>query len=118
MFALADRRLAWVADRQSLLAQNIANANTPKWQSHDLMPFSATLAAQSVQLAQTAPGHFAGTVTNGPGVAAVPGERSPDGNSVVLDKELAKMADTDSAHEVATSLMRKYLGLFRTAIGK
>ena len=29
LFRLAERRLAWVARRQELLAQNVANANTP-----------------------------------------------------------------------------------------
>jgi flagellar basal-body rod protein FlgB len=118
LFALADRRLSWVAERQSVLAANIANADTPNWQAKDVTPFAAMLRAPGIALAQTAPGHIAGAAAQGAGIRTVPGERSPDGNSVALDKELAKVADTDAAHEIATDLTRKYLGLFRTAIGK
>src|SRR5262249_23723863 len=42
LFDLAERRLAWATRRQSVLAQNIANANTPGYKPHDLRPFSVT----------------------------------------------------------------------------
>jgi len=41
-----------------------------------------------------------------------------DGNGVALDKQLMKVAETDTAHELVIELTHKYLGLFRTAIGK
>lgn len=119
LFALADRRLAWVDARQSLLAQNIANADTPHFQSHDLKPFAAALAQASVQLVQTDPGHLAAPNANGGfGGGTQVAERAPDGNSVAIDKELVKIADTDAAHELVTGLTKKYLGLVRTAIGR
>ena len=119
LFALADRRLAWVDARQSLLAGNIANADTPHWQSHDLKPFAAALRQAGVQLARTDPGHLAPSGVGGAfGAAAVVAEQAPDGNSVAIDKELAKIADTDAAHELAMNLSKKYLGLVRTAIGR
>jgi flagellar basal-body rod protein FlgB len=119
LFALADRRLAWVDARQSLLAQNIANADTPHWQAHDLKPFAAALQQASVQLVRTDPAHLVQAGAGGvPGGGAVVAEQSPDGNSVAIDKELVKVADTDAAHELVTSLTKKYLGLVRTAIGR
>ena len=33
---LADRRLRWLDRRQQVLAQNIANADTPGWTARDL----------------------------------------------------------------------------------
>jgi flagellar basal-body rod protein FlgB len=119
LFALADRRLAWVDARQSLLARNIANADTPHWQSQDLKPFAAALTQASVQLARTDPAHLApASATGGFGQSAQVAEKAPDGNSVAIDKELAKIADTDAAHDLATNLAKKYLGLVRTAIGR
>ena len=44
LFDLAERRLAWIDRRQGLLAQNIANANTPGYMAKDLVPFAQTLA--------------------------------------------------------------------------
>jgi flagellar basal-body rod protein FlgB len=118
LFALADRRLAWVATRQSLLAQNIANTDTPGWQARDVAPFATALGSAGMNLAQTVPGHFTGTAAGSAAVVVNAAEHAPDGNSVALDKELAKIADTDSAHEVATGLTKKYLAMFRIAIGR
>lgn len=120
LFALVDRRLAWVDRRQQLLAQNIANADTPGWRTRDLKPFAAMLAAPTVTLAQTAPGHLAGSpdATAAQAQAAQPTELAPDGNGVVLDKEMKKVADTDMAHELTLQVEQVYLGMFRTAIGR
>jgi flagellar basal-body rod protein FlgB len=35
LFGLAERKLNWLEGRQRVLAQNIANADTPNYQSHD-----------------------------------------------------------------------------------
>ena len=43
LFDLAERRLAWTDQRRGVLAQNIANANTPGFKPHDLKSFAATL---------------------------------------------------------------------------
>ena len=60
LFNLADRRLAHIGQRQEVLAQNIANADTPGWKSRDLKPFVDMLAhATSAAPWQTQPGHLA-----------------------------------------------------------
>ena len=53
LFALADRRLAWLGARQGVLAQNVANADTPGWQQRDIRPFSDVLSG-SVSAAASA----------------------------------------------------------------
>jgi flagellar basal-body rod protein FlgB len=118
LFALADRRLAWIDARQSVLAQNIANADTPGWRGRDLKPFAATLSNATLGLTRTDPGHLGPS----PSAAALApsvnrGESGPDGNGVSMDQELVKVADTDAAHELVTNVTKKYLGMFRTAIG-
>ena len=119
LFALADRRLAWIDRRQQVLAQNIANADTPGWRSRDLKPFAAQLAAPSVALARTDPLHLAGGAAAGAATASPQtGERAPDGNAVAVDTELMKVAETETANELTTQLTRTYLGMFRTAIGR
>jgi len=118
LFRLAERRLAWAGERQAVLAQNVANANTPGYQPRDVAPFAAVLGAMSPGLAVTDPGYMqpaAGTAGMG---HSRPRERAPDGNAVSLEDQLVKVADTSSTQEMVANLYRKYQGLFRTALGR
>ncbi len=119
LFDLAERRLAWIDRRQGLLAQNIANANTPGYVAKDVQPFAQTLAKALPVLAATSPLHMMapGTVL-GTDPRLRPAERAPDGNAVSMDDQLAKVAQTDDAQALTMNLYHKYLGLFRTVIGK
>ena len=123
LFDLADRRLAHIGRRQEVLAQNIANADTPGWKSRDLKPFADMLAhATAAPQWQTQPGHLAprrgAAQGNVQGGQVQGGERAPDGNAVVLDSELGKIADSETSHSLVTGLYAKYLGMFRTAAGR
>jgi flagellar basal-body rod protein FlgB len=118
---LAERRLAWVDQRQSVLAQNIANANTPGYQPHDLRPFAETLAgATGVTLARTQPYHLSGTTGGQSPTETVDRQnaRSPDGNAVSLDDQLVKLADADTVNQLATTIYKKYLDMFTTALDR
>ena len=118
LFQLAERRLAWAGQRQAVLAQNVANANTPGYQPRDVAPFAAALNAVSPGLAVTDPGHIQPTAGAADLRHARPRERAPDGNAVSLEDQLMKVADTSSTQEMVANLYRKYHGMFRTALGR
>jgi flagellar basal-body rod protein FlgB len=121
LFALADQRLAWVDKRQSLLAQNISNVDTPAFAGRDMLPFEQALAQTGfeVTMTQTSPADLPGTAAPlDPTSVALSGDLAPDGNNVSLDDQLVRLADTDSTHELVTNLYSKYLGLFRTALDR
>lgn len=119
LFALVEHRLGWIERRQAVLAQNVANANTPGYIARDIEPFAASMSKVNAGLYQTNVSHLASTLlTSKPDWRTHPSERSPDGNAVSLNEELTKIADTESAQALVTNLYRKYIGLFRTAIGK
>lgn len=120
LFALADKRLAWLDRRQEVLAQNVANADTPGWRPRDLRPFAEALSATAgVAPAQTRPSHLPGTQAAGPSeVVERPSERAPDGNAVAMQEQLMKVANTESSQELVTNLYTKYLGFFRLALGR
>ncbi|RVT89547.1 flagellar biosynthesis protein FlgB [Rhodovarius crocodyli] len=118
--ALAERRLNWAEGRQRVLAQNIANADTPGYRAQDVRPFAQVLAnTRNPPLSVTQPGHVAsvGGVLR-PRADRNTQERTPDGNTVSLDEQALRMADTNGDHELAMNLHRKYLTLFRTALGR
>lgn len=62
--------------------------------------------------------HLAGT-SSGQSVQRIrPRERAPDGNSVSMEDQLTKVADTAGTQELVANLYRKYHGMFRTALGR
>ena len=121
LFDLAERRLAWTGRRQAVLAENIANANTPGYKPHDLRPFTAMLDnANAVAPVRTQPNHLAGTTGTMAANEVVDRThmQSPDGNAVALDEQIVKVADTETTHALVTAIYRKYLGMFATALGR
>jgi flagellar basal-body rod protein FlgB len=121
LFDIAEKRLAWTAQRQSILAANIANANTPSYQARDVQSFASVLAGQgNIEPTQTQPGHLAGVARSG--LASLtkdpPKAHSIDGNSVTLDQQLTKVADTETTQTLVTTVWKKYMGMFSMALGK
>lgn len=116
-FDLAASRMAYLERRQSVLAQNVANADTPTWRTRDLKPFSETIQRAAVAALRTDPMHLAAR-TGGASDFAASGERAPDGNAVSLDAQLVKVAETDQSQAMTVDLYKKYLGMFRTALGR
>jgi flagellar basal-body rod protein FlgB len=116
--ALAERRITWLEERQRVLAQNIANADTPGYRPRDIGGFQRSL-ANAFAMARTSGRHLDGV---GGAARARPerviGDRAPNGNAVSLDREAMRVADTDTAHALAMGLYRRWVGLFRTALGR
>jgi flagellar basal-body rod protein FlgB len=119
--ALAERRLHWLDRRQSVLAQNVANADTPGFRPHDLTPFQRELAgATRLAMARTTPAHGIGSVAAALNARAErnAAEVTPDGNAVSLDREAMRIAETDTAHALAMAVHRSFMGMFRTTLGR
>ena len=120
LFSLAQKRLAWADRRQQILAENIANADTPGWQPVDVQPFSSGLRNSVTSLVQTSSGDLPGTTLEAPSSAVndFPIARAPDGNAVSLDVQLTKIADTQTTQQFVTEIYKKYLNMFDTALDK
>lgn len=119
--ALAERRLAWLDARQRVLSQNIAHADTPGYRPRDLPDFARLVLRQAgpaVGLARTDDRHLAPAGDPRARIDRQAAEVAPNGNAVSLDREALKVADTDTAHALALGLHRRWLGLFRTALGR
>lgn len=120
LFDLADRKLAWLDRQQSLLAQNIANADTPGYQAHEMAPFATELARMQFAITPVRTSPLDLPVTQDPSAPAldVAPERAINGNTVPIDRELTKVAATDANQELVSDLYTKYLSLYRTALGR
>ena len=122
-FAMAHRTLDWLAKRQELLAQNIANANTPKYQPKDLAPLSfknlLEPERQPVRAVATNPVHISPVVERVRFESVqerVPEESKLDGNAVLLEEQTKKIGDVKDLHNLATSLLAAQTQMFKTAL--
>jgi len=114
--ALAERRLHWLDERQRVLAQNVAHADTPGYQARDVAPFAQRVGQA---MAVTDAGHItAASTATRPRADRAAAERTPNGNGVSLDEQALRIAQTDQQHALAMSLRTRYLALFRTALGR
>lgn len=125
LFRLMAGKMDYLTQRQSVLAQNVANADTPDYRPNDLKPFDfRTALAETTTLSPrlTHTSHLSGTLRD-QGPAKVepvrrPYETKPDGNAVVLEEQMVKVADTAMDYETMLNLYRKNVGLIRTALGR
>jgi flagellar basal-body rod protein FlgB len=120
-FGAIKQRLAWLGQRHQVLAQNIANADTPRYVPNDLKPlrFDETLRrAGGLSPTVTDPQHLAGTRRPMPFASQQQPdhvEATPNGNAVDLEEQMAKLTETQVAHKLGTQLYKKYLGMIRMA---
>lgn len=112
---------AHAAERAKVIAGNVANADTPGFRARDVRPF-----AESYRNAGTNPiwatraGHFTSTDAGGAAtrVTEDQGGRAPNGNSVSLEDEMVKTAETKRQHDISIAVYRSSLTMLRTAMGR
>ena len=121
-------RMAWAQERQRVLAENVANSDTPGYRARDLTPpkfeASSTVAQAApvkVALARTDSGHIPAigqssssfrTETKGSH------EIRPTGNAVNLEDEMIKVASNQMDYQAATALYSRSLNLIKVGLGK
>jgi flagellar basal-body rod protein FlgB len=117
-------KMQWHQERQRLLAENIANADTPNFRPRDLTPpdfDKRAPVAQPVALQRTSAAHVAGAMSGDHTVfrsSQGGSEVRPTGNAVSLEEEMLKVAKNQMDHAAAATLYAKSLSLVKTAIGK
>lgn len=125
LFASLKKRMDYIGNRQEVLAQNIANADTPKYRAKDLKPFNFKQLLQSEKMHVSVRSTNANHIGTGPARIrdyaedrSKPYETTIDGNQVVLEEQVMKMNESQVDHELTTELYKKNLSLFRIALGK
>lgn len=136
VFGVLRGTMHMLTSRQKVLAENIANANTPDYTPRDVdeKAFQRALAevqnqhAPAMRMHTVQAGQYVGpgelmtqtsNVSNMPPVRIVdtPGyEKTINGNSVVLEEQVANLSDTRLRYDAAVGLYQKSLSLIRLAL--
>lgn len=115
---MAQAMAAQAGARMGVIAENIANADTPGYKARDLPDFADTYRAND-PLRATRPGHI-GVSESGrmPEARIVPASGAPNGNTVSLEGEMVKAAEARQSHEMALAIYRSTSELIRLALGR
>jgi len=115
LFELASRQAEWLSIRQEVVATNIANANTPKYQGKDVSPFEAVMQSTgtTMGMAKTNAAHFGSStlsdnievrnskVNNEIGV-------QESGNTIALSEEMTKTGEIKRQYELNANLVKTF----------
>ena len=118
LFKAMAQKLAWLGGRETVLAENVANINTPGLQASDLKPidFGKLLSGESpgpLQMVATSPGHIS-TPASG---AKADQQKVDVPGPVQVEDQMMKVSDTATQYAFTTSLYQKQIALIKEALG-
>lgn len=124
-FGLLAARERWLGARYTVVAENVANADTPGYRPRDLVPSSFGRLVEALSpppagagLVRTDPRHLP-AASPPPDVRVGEGEvleTTPSGNAVILSEEVQKLAAIEKDYRLTLQLFRKYKAMFETAL--
>jgi flagellar basal-body rod protein FlgB len=119
LFQLASQRTGYLSARQTLIAGNVANANTPDFKALDVAPFSAVLQQTANAMAVTNVAHLTPTAQE----LNPPKAREADlanatvsGNSVNVEGEMVKLGEVNRDYAEATGMKKIFHQMFMQAL--
>jgi flagellar basal-body rod protein FlgB len=124
LLSMLKTRMHWHQSRQKVLAENVANANTPGFQPKDLQQPSfsprGAVVGGAAPVAVTDAQHMTGTQARAGEDPrnARRFEVRPSGNAVTLEDEMLKVSQNQADFQMAASLYQKSMQMLRIAIGK
>lgn len=119
LFGLASQHHNWLSTRQSLVAGNIANANTPGYKAVDLQPFESALDAATLRMAVSQQGHMVSDPTTTASTSDLEGEQGWEvfhsGSNVNVEQELVKATEINQAYSLDTNVMKSFQRMLLTS---
>ena len=115
---MANAMATRAGERMGIIAQNVANADTPGFKAMDLPSFAETYAENGSAMRATRVGHFGGFDQGEPAARHDKTAGAPNGNSVSLEQEMVKSAGVRQDHDMALAIYRSTSELIRASLGK
>ncbi|MCP3472692.1 flagellar basal body rod protein FlgB [Bradyrhizobium sp. CCGUVB1N3] len=111
LFELASSQARWLELRQSTIAANVANVNTPGFRARDVEPFNKVLDATPVRLATTSPSHMqlsAAETDTRTNAKKDSWDVVHSGNSVSLEQEMLKGGEVNRDYSMNAAIVRSF----------
>ncbi len=119
---MAGRLADHASARQTVIANNLANADTPGFKARDIASFADTYTASDRMFAPRPPrpGHIPFNDTGGyeSFESSAFGAEDPNGNTVSLEDQMVRSADIRMEHDLALGIYGKSLDILRAGMGR
>ena len=121
---LMREKLAYLSQRQALLAENVASANIPGYKAKDLKTFTfgdAMNEAQGGGMKVTDPRHIVPASMAGANAASArmkAVETLPSGTTVDLEQQMMEVSKTAIDYQALLAVYQKFSLMFKNTIGK
>lgn len=116
---MAQALAAHAGSRMGIIAQNVANADTPGFKARDIADFASVFESREDNLRITRPSHILPAERISAARAfETGGSEAPNGNTVSLEKEMVKSAEARQEHEMALAIYRATSDVIRASLGR
>ncbi|MFN2307745.1 MAG: FlgB family protein [Paracoccaceae bacterium] len=118
LFDIAGQMAHHAGTRQSIVARNVANADTPGYTAMTMPRFSEIYGEGGAPLRQTRPEHLSAADAQSARAQPAVAEASPNGNSVSVEQQMLQAIDASREHGRALAIYRHGLTVMRSALGR
>jgi len=125
VLGLIGDKISYLTQKQSVIAQNVANADTPGYKAKGLEAFSSFLSREQsgdtkpmnvTNSKHIIPASLSGTNAKAKKIESF--EVVPTGNSVDLEQQMMDVSETVVDYQTSLAVYQKFTAMFRTASGK
>ena len=127
LFSALTQKMKWHQTRQGLLAENVANAETPGYRGSDLKAYGFAddlrnnLSVATIATQATNPMHIVKASSGGEGFGSRDlnnFEITPEGNGITLEDEMMKVTTNQMDYQAVTALYTRSIKMIKTALGR
>lgn len=117
LFELASALARHAGRRHRVIAENVANADTPGYRAREVEDFRATV-KEAFTARATRPGHAGGEPPRAPRTFALDLPPEPNGNTVSIEDQAVRATQAQGQHAMALAVYAKAVDIFRLGLGR
>ncbi|PCH74986.1 MAG: flagellar basal body rod protein FlgB [Rhodobacteraceae bacterium] len=122
VFRTAAAMATHAGERQAVIAQNMANSDTPGYKARDLVPFQDVIknSGTGAGMRASRAGHLNGMSSDGSAWETfTPNATSdPNGNTVSIENEMLNGVEVKRQHDLALAIYKSSLSILRNSLGR
>lgn len=122
VFKMAEAMAVHAGQRQAIIAQNVANADTPRYQARDMASFADGFQQQDskgfMQATRVSHLNFGSSGSQELPNSKMNPDSDPNNNSVSIEQEMLKAVEAKRQHDRAIAIYKSSLTIIRTSLGR